>query len=55
MLQGVFSAVKSKEAKSLIAIGGAVVLVMTGVHLYHQIKIARMRVEEMENKKGLNE
>jgi hypothetical protein len=50
MLEGFLSAVKSKEVKQVIFLLGATVLVLTAVNHYHNIKLSRLKIEEMEKK-----
>jgi hypothetical protein len=51
MIDTLGQAVKSKEGKSILIMMGVVVLSLTAVHYYHQIKLAKLNIEAKE--KGL--
>ena len=48
MLEGFLSAIKSKEGKQVMFVLGATVLALTAVNHYHNIKLTRMKIKEME-------
>ena len=50
MLDEIASLVKTKEGKQLVVVLGVTVLTLTAIHYYHQIKLTRMRIDEMEKK-----
>ena len=42
------SLVKSKEGKAFVLVMGAVILTLTAMHYYHQIKLAKLNIEDKE-------
>lgn len=50
MLQLASEFIQSKKGKQAALILGSAVAVMTGIYYYHQIKLTRMKIHELEEK-----
>jgi hypothetical protein len=50
MLQLATEFITSKKGKQSAIILGSAVAVMTGIYYYHQIKLTRMKIKDLENK-----
>jgi len=53
MIGAVTGLVKSKEGKMFLALAGGVVLVLTGINYYYQIKMTKLRIEDLKQENQL--
>jgi hypothetical protein len=50
MIEAATSLIKSKSGKQVVFFLGTAVLFLTAVHYYHQIKLTRMKITELDEK-----
>ena len=48
MFEQISKLIKTKEGRQIITLLGVTVLSLTGIYYYHQIKLSRMKIDEMD-------
>jgi len=49
-LSEIASSVKASDTKKMILVFGLIVASLTALHYYHQIKLAKLKIDELEAK-----